>query len=125
MGPPGFGASQLCFLKHLFRGRVRSHRRPGELRRVMTSLLKNPMTRNHTCEAHALSHCFRLDPHALCVWPRGGLFQLRPPPSVLSGIDKTSYPLGFLVWYLDFLLFVVIVSDNPFYLGFLRDFLSL
>ena len=48
-----------------------------------------------------------------------------PSPSMSSGADRTSYPLGFLVWYLNMLFLVVFVSDSPLYLGFLRDFLNL
>ena len=55
------------------------------------------------------------------MWAGGGLFQLRPPPPVSSGANKSCCVLGFLVWYLNLLLLVVFVFESPLYLGFLLD----
>ena len=80
------------------------------------------VAKKHAHGAHAPLQCFRPDPHAPRVWARGGLFSLRPPPPMSSGVDRFSRPLGFPVWYLDLLLLVFFVFDSSLYLGFLRGF---
>ena len=73
-------------------------------------------------EAHASPQAFWVVPHAPPVWARGVLFQPWAPPPGSSVADRASVTLGFLVWFLDLLVLVFFVSDNPFFLGFLLDF---
>ena len=73
-------------------------------------------------EAHAQPRDFGSVPHALHVWARGVLFRPRAPSPRLSVADRASVTLGFPVWFLDLVVLVLFVSDNPFFLGFLLDF---
>ena len=73
-------------------------------------------------EAHALPRVSWTVPHALHVWARGVLFRPWAPPPRSSISDRASGTLGFSVWFLDLVVLVIFVSDNPLFLGFLLDF---
>ena len=73
-------------------------------------------------EAHVPLQAFWAVPHAPHVWARGVLFRPRAPPPGSSVADRASGSLGFLVWFLDLVVLVLFVSDNPIFLGFLLDF---
>ena len=84
--------------------------------------LQNPMAGFQVREANASSQVFWAIPHASRVWACGVLFRPRAPPPGSSIADRASCTLGFPVWFLDLVVLVLFVSDNPFFLGFLLDF---
>ena len=73
-------------------------------------------------EAHAPPQVFWAVPHAPLVWARGVLFRPLAPPPGSFVVDRASGTLGFPVWFLDLVVLVLFVSDNPLFLGFLLDF---
>ena len=70
-------------------------------------------------EAHAPPRGFWVFPH---VWVRGVLFQSRAPPPRSSVVDRASSTLGFPDLFMDLVVLVLFVFDNPLFLGFLLDF---
>ena len=73
-------------------------------------------------EAHVPPQAFWAIAHAPCVWVRGVLLRPQAPPPGSSGADRASSTLGFPVWFLDLVVLVLFVSENPLFLGFLLDF---
>ena len=73
-------------------------------------------------EAHVPPRDFGTVLHASRVWARGVLFRPRAPPPRSSVADRASGTLGFPVSFLDLVVLVLFVSDNPLFLGFLLDF---
>ena len=75
--------------------------------------LQNPMVEFRAREAHAPPRDFETVPHASLVWTRGVLFRPRAPPPRSSVVERASGTLSFLVWFLDLVVLVLFVSDNP------------
>ena len=100
-------------MKHPPKGSMESHRRHRRVRWPPTSQAANPMDGFQAREAHAPPQVLWVVPHAPHVWPRGVLFQPRAPPPGSSVFDRASGTLGFLVWFLDLVVLVLFVSDNP------------
>ena len=84
--------------------------------------LQNPVAGFQAREAHVLPQAFWAVPHGPHVWARGVLFRPRALPSGSYGADKASGTLGFPIWFLDLIVLVLFVFDNPLFLGFLLDF---
>ena len=101
---------------------MESHRRIGGFAGRRQARLQNPMARFRAREAHTPPRDFISVPHVPRVWARGVLFRPRALPPRSSVSDKASGTLGFPVWFLDLVVLVLFVSDNPLFLGFLLDF---
>ena len=101
---------------------MESHSHIGGFAGRRRARLQNSVAGFRVREAHALPQDFGLVPHAPRVWTRGVLFRPRAPPPRSFVIDRASGTLGFPVWFLDLVVLVFFVFDNPLLLGFILDF---
>ena len=84
--------------------------------------MQNPVAGFRAREAHAPPRDFESVPQAPRMWAHRILFRPRAPPPRSSVTDRASGTLGFPICFLDLVVLVLFVSDNPLFLGFLLDF---
>ena len=104
---------------------MESHHCIGGFTSRRLARLQNLMARFQAREAHAPPQAFWAVPHTPRVWARGVLFRSRAPPPGSSGADRASDTLGFPIWFLDLIVLVLFMSENPLFLGFLLDFFKI